>query len=417
MIKSGLRSITFKLALQQNSKLLCLALIIFLFVPIIGIFFAVAIVLQDSIKDKRTFIFLFLLMALYMGVINATKIPVSDQVQYMNAYMQIPDQSFLESLTNIYGDKSGATYKEMGFGLLNILGYFFSLGNYKLFIIEFTVLLYMLLMISIYKFYHYLNVRPFKEYVIASIFVLCFFNQFFNLTIHLQRQEIASAVMVWVLVDSTIKQKINWFIALVAVSLHTSVALFFPILFLLYFRNKLKIWHIFSLIVLFCFSMGYLSTISSAFSAIFGDGIYGLNRLENAGASDEDKFDTNIMLFFSIPLIFISARELWIYRKYLHNGLNMIFIAYTFLICFSFFNPDNTMQYRYFMMSYTFMALILPLMFLRSKRFTKIYLLFIACFFFLRFYITFEDMVWNYAPVENVLFQNYIGLFQYQSLT
>ena len=413
MIKFNLQPGYIQMIRQQNAKFMLFASIVFLLMPIAGVFFAVLIIMQNKIKDKRTYFFFFLLMALYMGAINATKTPASDQVNYMHAYMLIPNQTFFESLTNIYGDRFSATSKEVGFGLLNFLGYYLSFGNYKLFILEFSVLLYILMMVSLYKFYRYLNVTPFKDYIISSVFILCFFSQYFNLTIHVQRQMIATAVMLWLLVDSTIKQKVNWIIALIAVSLHTSVALFFPFLILVYFRNKIKVWQILCLIILFCVAIGFLPVASSAFSTLFGGEIYGLNRLANAGSSNETRFDIGIMLFFSIPLTYISLRELWKEKKNINITLNIVFISYIFLICFSFFNPDNTMQYRYFMMSYSFMAFILPLLFVKCKRFNKLYLLFIASFFFVRFYMTFEDMVWIYAPVEDVLLSNYISLLLY----
>ena len=402
------------MAVQQNSKLMFVAIVLFLLMPIVGILFAATIVIQNNIKDKRIYFFLFLLMALYMGVINVTKTPASDQVQYMNAYMQIPNQTLFESLTNIYGDSSRLTYKEMGYGLLNFLGYYISFGNYKLFIIEFTVFLYMLLMISIYKFFTYLEVYPFKYYIISAIFILCFFSQFFNITIHLQRQIIATAVMIWALIDTTIKQKVNWFIALIAVTLHTSVALFLPVFAFVYFRKRLKVWHIFCLMAIFCLSMSILSSISSVFLSLIGGDVYGLSRLANAGTSIEDRFNTNIMLFFSIPLLYISIRELWKNRYNINNSINLLFIAYCFLICFSYLNPDNTMQYRYFMMSYSFMPFILPLMFKRNNNYRKIYLFLIAAFFLFRFYATFEDMVWDYASVEDVLLKNYIWFLFYR---
>ena len=414
MIKSNIQSVNFKMAVQQNSKLMFVAIVLFLLMPIVGILFAATIVIQNNIKDKRIYFFLFLLMALYMGVINVTKTPASDQVQYMNAYMQIPNQTLFESLTNIYGDSSRLTYKEMGYGLLNFLGYYISFGNYKLFIIEFTVFLYMLLMISIYKFFTYLEVYPFKYYIISAIFILCFFSQFFNITIHLQRQIIATAVMIWALIDTTIKQKVNWFIALIAVTLHTSVALFLPVFAFVYFRKRLKVWHIFCLMAIFCLSMSILSSISSVFLSLIGGDVYGLSRLANAGTSIEDRFNTNIMLFFSIPLLYISIRELWKNRYNINNSINLLFIAYCFLICFSYLNPDNTMQYRYFMMSYSFMPFILPLMFKRNNNYRKIYLFLIAAFFLFRFYETFEDMVWDYASVEDVLLKNYIWFLFYR---
>lgn len=72
------------------------------------------------------------------------------------------------------------------------------------------------------------------------------------------------------------------------------------------------------------------------------------------------------------------------------------------------------MQYRYFMMSYSFMPFILPLMFKRNNNYRKIYLFLIAAFFLFRFYATFEDMVWDYASVEDVLLKNYIWFLFYR---
>ncbi len=396
---------------SQSVKLLFLLVsVVFLIMPIFGIIYSTIIVFLDRTHNKKDLFFLFILLSLYMGGINATKIPASDQIQYMNAYLQVPHQSFIESLTNIYGDPTRSTYKEMGYGLFYFFGYCVRLGNYNLFNLEFSVFLYMLMMVSIYKFFSILKVRPLTSYVVSAVFILCFFSQYFNLTIHLQRQMIAVSVMLWAIVDVTIKQKVNWIIPLFAVTLHTSVALFLPFFMLIYIRNRLKMWHIFALLVIFCFIMGLLSTIFSAFSTILGIGIYGIERLANAGTSAETRFDSKIVILFSLPLIYISIRELWVQRKEIRHRVNLLFIMYCILICFSYLNPDNTMQYRYFMISYSFMPFILPLLFLRMRKFSQLYLFSISTFLILRFYFTFKDIGWDYAPVYDVLLQNYIGL-------
>lgn len=408
---SKIQSYPTSISSRQSDKLLFLLVgVVFMIMPIVGIIFSTTIVFLDRARNKKYLFFLFILLSLYMGGINATKTPASDQIQYMNAYMQVPHQSFIESLTNIYGDKARSTYKEMGYGLLNFMGYYLSLGNYKLFIVEFSVLLYMLMMVSIYKFFSILKVRPLTPYIVSAAFMLCFFSQYFNLTIHLQRQMIAVSVMLWAIVNATIKQKVNWIIPLFAVTLHTSVALFLPFFMLVYIRNRLKIWHIFALLAVFCLIMGVLSTIFSAFSTILGIGIYGIERLANAGTSVESRFDSKIVILFSLPLIYISIRELWLQRKEIRHRVNLLYIIYCILICFSYLNPDNTMQYRYFMMSYSFMPFILPLLFMRMKKFSQLYLFSISTFLIFRFYFTFDDLVWDYAPVYDILLQNYIGL-------
>lgn len=397
----------------HNSRLMLLAFLLFLLMPICGILFCTVLAMNDRSADKRLLTVLFLFLSLYMGAINATKVPYSDQVQYMNAYLLVPHQSFLESLTNIYGNKFSTTYKEMGFGLLNFVGYYLSLGNYQLFVVEYSVLLYMLMMVSVRKFIDYMGVRPQLPFVVSAVFSLCFYSQYFNLTIHLQRQMIATAVMLWALVDSTVKQKPNWIVAIIAVTLHTSTGLFLPFLFLMQVKKRLQSWHIFALLALFCIGMGSLALLSSQLASALGFSFYALDRLAGAGSSEEGRFNVNLVIMFSAPLIFIALRELWKQRSSIKDNINLVFIAYVFLFLFAFLNPDNTMQYRFFMMSYSFLPFILPLLFKKSTAVGRGYLFAVAAFFTMRFYLTFDDMPWQYAPVEDVLLRNYIWFLLY----
>ena len=409
-------SITSKAAYEQNTKCLIVAYALFFLMPIVGILLVMAIYLQDRTNDKRLRNSFFVLSALYMAAINVTKLPFSDQLQYMNAYLLVPNQSFLESLTNIYGDRLRATYKEMGYGLLNFIGYYLSFGSYKLFVAEFTVLLYLVLMFSISKFFHWLDIKPMKGYVVSAVFILCFFSQYFNLTIHIQRQVIATAVMIWALIDATVKRKPNWFVAIFAVTLHTSVALFIPFFIIIYVKKRLRFWHLVCAITVFCLSLSVLSQISSVFAAFLGEGVYGFTRLVNAGNSMEERFNTNIVLLFSAPTLYISLRELWRGRNSYNESVNLMFVAYCFLVCFSYLNPDNTMQYRFFMMSYSFTPFILPLLFQRMKTLRKPYLFIVSTFLLFRFYFTFDDMVWDYAPTGDVLARNFFWFFNYRLL-
>ena len=142
-----------------NSKVaIILLFVIFFIYPLAGIVGTTFVILRH--KSQRWLLpTLFIMLAVYMGIINATKIPESDQVQYMNAYRLVPYQTIWESLTNIYGRTDGVgTTKEMGYGLLNLVGYYLSFGYYPLFILLFTVVLYLIYFKSIYKLYSFCNI-------------------------------------------------------------------------------------------------------------------------------------------------------------------------------------------------------------------------------------------------------------------
>lgn len=391
----------------------------FVLMPTAAIALTTVYVLRERGGNSRSLLFLFVTLALYMGLINATKTPASDQINYMHAYLLVPKQTLWESLTNIYGESYAleTSAKEIGYGMLNIVGYVTSFGSYTSFIVEFTMLLYLLYFFALDKFFKWIHLPHRGVYLVAAIFILCFFTQFFNLTIHLQRQYIASAVMIYALVDATINQKPRWWLVAVGVLLHTSVGLFLPLFFLFYIRKKLSFKILAMSILLFSSSIALMPAIFGSLMKIMGFQIYALERLTSAGLSEETRFSIVITLVFSAPNVFVAARELYRGRIQIKQRLDLVSLAYLFCFCFSVLNPDNTMQYRYFMMSYGFMPFLLPQLFRRMDvAVNKVFLIGVVVFFVIRFYATFEDIVFDYAPMENILLDNVLSLFMYKPL-
>lgn len=402
----------------NNEKKLWLMLlaIIYLIVPIIGLVLTTFFIISQKIKEKEAYYFLFILLAIYIGLINATKTPVSDQYNYMNAYLLVPKQSFWNSLVNIYGSKYTDNYttKEMGFGLLNIIGYFTSFGYYPLFILEFTVLLYILYFISIYNFFNHLKIENKESYILSATFILTFFTQFFNLTIHLQRQEIATALMIYAIVNYCINQKPNWLLVLISIAFHTSTAFFLPIFFIEYYLDKSKRTKVIALIT-YIILLNIIPLFATSLSSLFGYELYGIDRLSKMGSSQEDRFDAQLTLLVSIPALLISLKNIINITKSTNKTESSFYAFYISLIMFVLTTPDNTMQYRYFMMSYGFIAFILPLLYKKTNLVSNIYLFILPCFLIIRFYATFNDIVFDYAPVENILSDNIFQLLFYRS--
>lgn len=399
-------------------KYLILLFILFCLNPVCGIILTTIMVLLNSKEiSNKSLSVLFIMLALYMGLLNATKIPASDQIQYMNAYLMVPKQTVWESLTNIYGEKYhvAGTTKEMGYGLLNILGYAFSFGYYPLFIVEFTVLMYLLCFNSIRRLLRVIRPANFIQLSVAGAFIMCFFSQFFNLTIHLQRQEIATAVMLYGIVDYCIIEHYTWkrfLIPTIAFTLHTSLGLFLPLFCIRKLcKNKIEKKQLFIILGCIIFLVSICVFVATSLLSSFGMDSYAVERLANAGSSTEDTFDYKFLLMFTAPLLYIVLKNILGKHGTDNSKEYLFYIFFLLLVTFYMLTPDSTMQYRYFMMSYSFWPFIIPLLYVKKSRFISILLTLICVFLFFRFFLTFESMAWHYTSIDNALTCNVISLF------
>lgn len=391
------------------------ALAAFIVCPLIGLL--LLLFFLQYRKDVTSFYAFFVLLALYLALINSTKIPENDQIQYKEAYQLVPERTLWQNLTGIYGLSQTATTKEMGYGVLNIVGYYLTFGSYPLFITIFSFVLYMLCFLGIYKWFHYVKVKKPEPYIISAVLVLAFFTQFFNLTIHLQRQAIATSVMVYALILSIVKDKIPWWIVIVAVTLHTSTGLFLPLFVLFHFRKRLTATKIIVLVAVFGASIVSLGALAGWLLSNMDYSIYALERLNGVGeAGRENRMSLNIVLLVSIPLSLISIKNLYQQKREEAKNEIMLYMFYLFIIVFSAFNPNNTVQYRYFMMSYAFIPYILPLWSRKFGRLERLLLALVPVFFILRFFYTFEDIVFKYAPIDVVMGGNIFTLFNFNHL-
>lgn len=403
---------------KENRNLVVLFLL-FCINPVLGIvILTMFIICSNKVSCNRPLNLLFFMMAIYMGLLNATKTPASDQIQYMNAYLLVPKQSIWASLTNIYGEhyNGAGTTKEMGYGFLNIIGYILSFGYYPLFVLEFTVCLYMLGFKAIKRLFRVVRPNNWLILTVSAIYIMCFYSQYFNLTIHLQRQEIATAVMLMAIVDYCVAEKYTWknfMLPLFAMTLHTSVGIFLPFFCLRkIFKDRIgkkQFLLIMGLVIVIVFSC--VAIAGSMLNSLGGD-VYALERLSDAGSSTEDSFSYSFLMIFTLPLVLIIAKN--VFSKERNANKTQEYLFYVFflaIVIFYLLTPDATMQYRYFMMSYSFWPFVIPLLFSKKSLWENIVLASICIFLFIRFYLTFENMPWQYTSVTNALTCDAISLF------
>lgn len=404
----------------DDNRTLPILVLVFALNPIVGILLTTFWVLGSSTAevDRKKMMCLFLMLATYMGLLNATKTPASDQVQYMHAYMLVSDQNLWQSLTNIYGQRynDAGTTKEMGYGLLNIVGYYVSFGYYPLFILEFTILLYMLCFMSIKRLFRVIRPTYWQTLTVASVYIMCFYSQYFNLTVHLQRQEIATAVMLFSIVDYCVSEEYTWkrfLVPLFAITLHTSVGLFLPLFCVRkIFKNNIERKQLLIILGICLLLVGASVTIAGSLLSALGGDFYALDRLSNAGESIEESFNYNFIFSISLPLLLIVGKNVFSKKQNTNNTPeNIFYLFFLVVVIFYMLIPDTTMQYRYFMMSYSFWPFVIPLLFKKKSLYSSVTLSMICVFFFFRFFLTFDSMVWHYTSVDNALACNAISLF------
>lgn len=267
---------------------------------------------------------------------------------------------------------------------------------------------------GINKFYNYIYIRRNRHiYILSAIILLSFFTQFFNLTIHIQRQMIASAFMFYALVLMVEKQKIPWIPMIFACTLHTTMMFFVPFFFIRFLLKPLKIRYF--ILVISLMAVCIISAPNAAMAIISeGTDSYALKRLAYTGNSDNIGLNLETAYIVFIPLCFICLKNMYLEKKYLVQGESFIYMVFLILTILVFCSTNSTVQYRFMMASYGFIALFLPLLFRRNTEKAKIYILLISIFFVLRFYITFDAIIWKYAPVESILFDNFFSLLFYR---
>lgn len=358
----------------------------------------------------------FTCIALYIGAINATKLPAGDQLAYATAYSNIPEIGFKGALLYIYGlngeysSTSGISGEFMN-GIYNFLGYYLTFGYYPLFICIYSFIELMLVFIGFYHFCQRIN----KNHIplIMGPLILAFFYMYFNMMIQIQKQFMAQAIMMYVIGCYAQYGKMSiklWIIAFISLFTHASMILFFPFFIFKILRDKLSqaTFLIFAFFFASIIIMGpqivnnTISDIESSSSAMS----YSLKRVASSETANDglsiDFFHPRTLITL-IPILFVLYTKLWKNRKILNATetyiLNIIFLL--ILSTIAMYN-QKVAQYRYYLMTYMFLPIVTC--FLSSKiKVRNNCMLFISLLSVGSFYIFFETIPWKYAPVTDII--------------
>ena len=388
--------------------------------PFISIPIIISFLVTKTNTTRTQYYTYFACIAVYFAAINATKLPNGDQVQYYVAYMNVPKAGFLKSLVYIYGvdfynnPERTQISGEFLNGIYNYLGYYLTFGYYPLFAALLTFTEYFLIFLGLYKFC--LTMKKPHIPIVCGVITLSFFYLFFNYTLHIQKQFLAQSIMIYVLGNYAYYGKMrkkDWIMAICAVFTHAATLLFIPFLVFKPLHSRLTrkgllfIGSAFVILIIMGPSLasGIATDSNSALT-------YGVSRL----AASEIRNDTESGLVWSqifviaFPMALIAFRKLWLERKTLSDSnafiLNIILLLLLTIIAM-FRQP--LAQYRYFMMLFAFMPFTYPFA-LNNIRNRDMLLKMIAVVMVVWFYYQFELIIWDYAPLVDIIVKSPILL-------
>lgn len=186
--------------------------LLFVWCPLFGIVvYAIYLCHQEEMPVGRLWI-LAVMLSLYLGGLAVTKELLGDFLEYSRYFYDVPKYD-LWSYIRHFGKEPvyyGYTY----------LSYYLFGGSWNLFVISITTLNYLLLSYSILKIG--VALKASITNVVVALFFMAFFFQEFAAIGNMLRQGLAQSMVVAFLVRWYVVKKRSWWLALLALGVHTS---------------------------------------------------------------------------------------------------------------------------------------------------------------------------------------------------
>lgn len=351
-------------------------------------------------KYQRTYLYLFIiLVSVYLGTVNATKLPESDLEGYFARFMLVSNYSFLEYLSHGFGGMSREPFSNT----ILYLGHVLTFGNFRFFIFIFTAGVYIIQLIALYKFLDYVKF-PKNNYIFVFI-LFAFFPLYFTFTAHTLRQILAMAFVVFALVSRETKSSNAYFLYIIAILTHMSTLLFLPLFIFKMFANPIsfKSFGILMIIIGTIFTFVFEVAIYLAPQLNLGDSInYLLFRFSDPDTLVEIGSTASSSLMFGFLGVIIIMTLI---TKFRNSGV----IAHAVLLIFFvvlFTGSISVVQYRTFLMSYSFVPFVFyPFYSLSNNKYIYILYSFSSLLIIAWFIKSLIYSPWHYGSIVESVFQ------------
>jgi hypothetical protein len=383
-------------------------LLLFIFQPFLTLSIIIFLGLTKEILPSKFIYLIAFLGSCYLGLINITKFPDSDLLNYLDWY-RVAQNSFLVDYLLI--NSREPLYFIGLYGIAN-----FPFSSPQLFIFLSTVVSYFIFLIAVIRISIYLGLRD--RLIIGLIISFLFFAPLFSLSAHLMRQFLAATIVVLFFSEYIISGKRKWLILFLAILIHYSSILFIPIVFLKKIRSfssnisltlcliTLPLMYFFGKVATPLFSE--IPVLGFVFDRIAADDGAELETLSLAAIS---------FGFITAIISFLNMRG--IRRPVVSNGLWVINIGVIVIVVIALVANTQTqlseIALRFFFYLYFLFGLTLPIYIASRKnsvRFLSAILLIEIPFFVYK--LQFGE--WEYAPLNTLLFTPSWLLWPYHSL-
>lgn len=400
-----------KIVTLQNRNQLGAYLIIFglfFFInPILGIILASAAAASknNTVAIKPLVIFL----VLYLSALNTTKVHDSDMFDYIDMFNRVPLNGYKGTLGFLSIDDSP---KDIVYSTLVYILYYVLFGNQYLFIFAISCLTFLFAFLSVYRFNRSYGTPNYL--IVAELLTLAFFTQYFSLSFHLVRQELATSVFFFALSykNQSLWKFIIW--SSVSIMVHSSLAIIILLGFIPFMNRQLYLKEIAVLVafaISFMFVFSFLGDFVLSRVSLSGEALTNVNRMANMeGAHDAtDGSGTEVIIVASILMGVLSFFDIIRRRKMIYPiVVNLCFVWSVLILSLS---ASPILQYRFFFIEYTFLPFIFYLPFKGHNLIRKPVCLLVVSFLFVRFFMLLNG-VFHYTSVHEALLDPFFMLIK-----
>lgn len=398
-----------ELNIINSNTLLIFIILVFIINPFISIIFNIFYLLYSNYSN-RFIILLIFIISLYFGLINTTKIPESDLLNYKIYFHNASHLSFSDYAK--YYER--LLTREPVFYILTYVMNILYKDNYYLYIITTTFIIYYISLISIYKYWLVYDRRI--SIIIFSLLIFSLFYIIFSASSHLIRQLLASSIFLYYLMNKCVKKKNKFILPIIAVMIHNSSIVLFLLALIPGIEKRFNLNRILYSTVIFLSAVFVVQVMLQ----IFGEYIYNFPIVGiaftrfflNEPLSDTREFVQSYSLIARYVLPITMALIGILLYKYKNNNINYSFINIQ-LMYFIIIETLFYMGYEFFAVRlnyymYLFIPILIPHFFslFKKKESSKILqpiqiMILIVLFSTWLWFLSYSK--WTFAPLYELL--------------
>lgn len=394
------------MSIQENLSFYAVLVLIYMLNPFVGILLTTFVCLRAEQRPKGLVFLLLVLLAFWLGAVNMTKVPSSDMVGYLRHFHDVPERGFIDNVFRY--EKTAEFGHEWVYGLVNYLGYYLSFGKASLYVFYLTVAFYLLTFSFIYGLYDGAGCPTYM--LLGSTILVAFLPQVFGFTVHLVRQMLATAILLYAIRYRMQTGRNNWLLLIAATLIHTMMGVLAFLSVLPFLYRRLKLWQLLSLVgvlVVFVLANVFISRIfadSSSSTLVYASRRFGA-KASMEGANTVQKY------YFTLVFFLIYAKTYFTLRgREQHPVWGFMNIALCFAVFIVAFASNPFIQFRFTIVFYVLFAMAFLLLFWGWAQLEYWTALLTGIAMMVYFFVHYNSMGWDYIGCDKLLTYPYFML-------